>query len=204
VILGFDTGYLMREPVDGMPRLDHAINAALLLAWISLQSGDLVGVYGFDKSVRHYAKPVRGVAGFGRIQQSVAELDYTTHETNFTLGLAELTARLKRRALVILFTDFVDTITAELLVESVQRTASRHVVVFVTLRDALLQRTVEAAPDRFDDVAQAVVAHDLLRDRSVVFERLDRLGVHCIDVPSRGLSVALVNRYLAIKQRGLI
>jgi uncharacterized protein (DUF58 family) len=204
VVLAFDTGYLMREPVDGLARLDHAINAGLLLAWISLQSGDLVGTYGFDMSVRQYLQPIRGVAGFGRIQQAMAELDYNHHETNFTLGLAELNARLKRRALVILFTDFVDTVTAELLIESMQRVAHRHVVVFVTLRDALLQRTLEAAPERFDDVAEAVVAHDLLRDRSIVFERLDRMGVHCIDVASRGLSVALVNRYLAIKQRGLI
>jgi uncharacterized protein (DUF58 family) len=72
------------------------------------------------------------------------------------------------------------------------------------LRDSLLQRTVDRAPGRFADVAEAVIAHDLLRDRSVVFERLQRLGVHCLDVPSRGLSVALVNRYLLVKQRGLI
>ena len=42
------------------------------------------------------------------------------------------------------------------------------------------------------------------RERSIVLERLERLGVHCLDVPSRGLSVALINRYLLIKQRGLI
>jgi uncharacterized protein (DUF58 family) len=204
VILAFDTGYLMREPIEGMPRLDHAINAGLLLAWISLQGGDLVGTYGFDASVRQYMRPVRGMSSFARIQQAAAELDYHHEESNFTLGLAGLSARLKRRALVVLFTDFVDTVTAELLIESMQRVASRHVVVFVTLRDSLPQQTVDAAPGDFEDVAAAVIAHDLLRDRSIVFERLERLGVHCLDVPSRRLSVGLINRYLMIKQRGLI
>jgi uncharacterized protein (DUF58 family) len=204
VVLAFDTGYLMLEPIDGMPRLDHAINAGLLLAWISLHSGDLVGIYGFDAAVRHYLRPIRGVSGFARIQRSTAELDYHHQETNFTLGLAELNARLKRRALVILFTDFVDTVTAELLIESVQRVANRHVVMFVTLRDSFLQRAVDAPPVRFDAIAQAVIAHDFLRDRSIVLERLQRLGVHCLDVPSRGLSAGLINRYLLIKQRGLI
>jgi uncharacterized protein (DUF58 family) len=204
VVLCFDTGYLMREPIEGIPRLDHAINAGLLLAWISLQGGDLVGTYGFDAAVRHYRAPLRGIASFVRIQQATAELAYHHDETNFTLGLAGLSARLKRRALIVLFTDFVDTVTAELLVESVQRVASRHVVVFVTLRDSLLQQTVDAAPDDFERVAEAVIAHDFLRDRSIVFERLDRMGVHCLDVPSRGLSIALINRYLLVKQRGLI
>jgi uncharacterized protein (DUF58 family) len=204
VIMAFDTGYLMLEPVDGMARLDHAINAGLVLAWVSLQGGDLVGTYGFDARVRQFMAPVRGIAGFSRLQRATAELDYHHQETNFTLGLAELNTRLKRRALVILFTDFVDTITAELLIESMQRVANRHLVVFVTQRGSALQRAVDAAPARFADVAQAVIAHDFLRERSIVFERLERLGIHCLDVPSRGLPVALINRYLLIKQRGLI
>ena len=204
VVLAFDTGYLMREPIEGMPRLDHAINAGLLLAWISLRGGDLVGTYGFDAAARQYLAPIRGLAAFARLQQAAAQLDYRAEETNFTLGLAELAVRVKRRALVILFTEFVDTVTAELLIESMQRMASRHVVIFVTLRDSLLQRAVEAAPERFETVAAAVIAQDMLRDRRIVFERLERLGVHCLDVPSRGLSVALINRYLLIKQRRLI
>jgi uncharacterized protein (DUF58 family) len=204
IVLAFDTGYLMAEPVNGLARLDHAINAGLLLAWISLRSGDLVGTYGFDAIARHYQGPIHGARSFARIQQAAAELDYHAEETNFTLGLAELTIRLKRRALVILFTDFVDTVTAELLIESLERIASRHVVVFVTLRDSLLEETIDAAPNGFDSVAKAVVGHDLLRERNIVLERLDRLGIHCLDVASDGLSVGLVNRYLAIKERGLI
>jgi len=204
VVMAFDTGHLMLEPVEGLTRLDHAINAALVLGWISLQGGDLVGTYGFDAVVRQYLGPQRGVSSFPRIQRATAELAYQHQETNFTLGLAELNARLKRRALVILFTDFVDTITAELLVESMQRVANRHLVVFVTQRGSVLQRAVDATPNQFVDVAKAVIAQDFLRDRSIVFERLQRLGIHCLDVPSRGLSVALINRYLLIKQRGLI
>jgi uncharacterized protein (DUF58 family) len=204
VIMAFDTGYLMLEPVEGITRLDHAINAALVLAWVSLQGGDLVGTYGFDAKVRQYIGPQRGIASFPRLTRATAELEYQHQETNFTLGLAELNARLKRRALVILFTDFVDTITAELLIESMQRVANRHVVVFVTQRGSILQRAVDAAPGQIVDVAKAVIAQEFLRDRSIVFERLARLGIHCLDVPSQGLSVALINRYLMIKQRGLI
>ena len=204
VVLAFDTGYLMVEPVDGLPRLDHAINAGLLLAWISLQGGDLVGLYGFDEVLRQYQQPRRGVANFTQLLRATARLDYHHTETNFTLGLAELSARLKRRALVILFTEFIDTVTAELLVQSMARIARQHVVVFVTLRDAVLHGLAEAPPNKFDDVAKAVIAYDFLRERTTVLERLARLGVQCLDVPSRSLPVGLINRYLTIKQRGLL
>jgi len=204
IILAFDTGHLMLEPIDEIPRLDHAINAGLLLAWISLQSGDLVGIYGFDAAVREYLGPSRGIASLARIQRAAATLDYCHEETNFTLGLAELNARLKRRALVVLFTDFVDTITAELLIESMQRVANRHVVIFVVLRGAVLQRMADAEPESFAEISRAVVAYDFLRERALVLERLARIGIHCLDVSPGGLSTGLINRYMLIKQRGLI
>jgi len=204
VVLAFDTGHLMVEPINGLARLDHAIEAGLLLGWVSLRSGDLVGSYGFDALVRHYQQPGRGVDYLARIQRGTSRLEYRNEETNFTLGLAELNLRLKRRALVILFTEFVDTISAELLIESLQRMANHHLVIFVTLKDPMLGRIMTAAPTTFDRVAQAVVAQDFQRERAVVLERIARLGVHCLDVPVRGLSMALINRYFDIKQRGLM
>ena len=178
----------------------------LLLAWVSLQGGDLVGMLWLRRALAPISAAASAVSPTSRrLQRATAELDYRHQETNFTLGLAELNARLKRRALVILFTDFVDTVTAELMIESMQRVARRH---RRGLRDPARRRSCSGSsrrrPSRFDDVAQAVIAHDFLRERSTVFERLERLGMHCLDVPSRGLPVALINRYLLIKQRGLI
>jgi len=154
--------------------------------------------------VRSYHVPARGLSRFAHVQRATAELDYNAEETNYTLGLAELNVRLKRRALIILFTEFVDTITAELLIESLERAHSRHVVVLVTLRDNDLQHAIDAEPRSFEAVAEAVIAQDIQRDRSVVFERLERMGLHCLDVSTSGVTVALIVRYLMIKQRGLI
>ena len=204
VVLAYDTGHLMREPLDGLARLDHSINSGLLLAWLALRSGDLVGTYSFDARPGRFVPPMRGMPRFRSLQQVSADLAYSTNETNFTLGLTSLSARLDRRALIVLFTDFVDTVTAELLVENAQRLARRHLVVFVALRDALLADTFDAAPGGVRQLARAVIAYDLLRDRSVVLERLQRLGVHCLDVPAARLSMALLNKYILIKQRDLL
>jgi len=204
VIMAFDTGHMMLEPLDGIPRLDHAIHAGLLLSWIALRGGDLVGSFAFDSTPRHWIQPFRGLAGYPKLLRATAELAYRTEETNFTLGLAELAVRLKRRALVVLFTDFVDTITVELMVESLQRVGQKHVVIFVSLRDPALQALVDARPDHAGALAEAVVAHDFLRERAAVFSRLARLGVHCLDVDRQAVSVALINKYVAIKQRGLL
>ena len=55
VVVAIDTGHLMREPLVGIPRLDHAINGGLLLSYFCLRTGDRVGLFGFDEKVRCFA-----------------------------------------------------------------------------------------------------------------------------------------------------
>jgi uncharacterized protein (DUF58 family) len=208
IILALDTGHLMREPIGGVPRLDHAINAALLLSYASLKGGDRVGLFGFDARVRLRAEPLGGVDRFPRLQRMTAALDYAAEETNFTLGLTLLSQQLRRRSLIVLFTDFVDTVTAELMVENLGRLSGRHLVLFVTLQDPELRTIVDAAPDSIpgsmEAVARSVVADELRKERLVVFERLRRLGVQCLEAPYNRVGTDLINRYLAIKQREMI
>ena len=204
IVLAIDTGHLMSETLDGIPKLDHAINAGLLLAYASLRHGDRVGLFGFDSEVRLAMAPVAGLGGFERLRRAAAGLDYNTQETNYALGLARLTAGLNRRSLIILQTDFVDTITAELMIDNLQRLGRRHLVLFVALNEPELAATAQAPPANVAELTRAVIADDFLRERRVVFERLRRLGVHCLDVPSASLGADLVNHYLEIKRHELI
>ncbi len=204
IVLGFDTGHLMLEPIDGLSRLDHAIKAGLALGWVALHHGDLIGACGFDAAFRHFIEPGRGMSYFSKLQRFASVLNYHTEETNFTLGLAELTSRLRRRALVVVFTEFVDTISAEMLIESLHHTAKRHAVLFVSFKDPLLTALRDAPPDTVSATAQAVLAGDFLRERSIVLERIARLGIHCLEAPARGLPAGVLNRYLSIKQKGLL
>ncbi len=204
VILAFDAGHLMQEPVDGVPRLDHSIGLGLMLSRFAVMAGDLVGSYAFDSRPRQYLAPDRGMHAFRRLQQASAGIAYSNDETNFTLGLAELQTRLRRRSLIVLFTDFIDTVTSELLFENVRRIATRHLLIFVTIRDRLLADIFEAPPDNDAQVARAVLAADFRREHAIVLEKLERLGIQCLDLSPAELPLALLNRYLLIKQRGLL
>lgn len=204
VVLAFDTGHRMGEPLEGAPRLDHAINAGLLLAYCSLKTGDRVSLFAFDERVRMHAEVAGGTRSMAAIQRRLAELDYSNGETNFTLGLTDLSMRLRRRALVVVLTEFADTVTAELMIENLDRLARRHIVVFACLKDTELSSLSGAAPADDLDVSRAVVAADLERDREVVLRRLARSGILCVDAPPHALSAALVDRYLEVKRRELI
>ena len=204
IVLSVDCGYLMRAPLAGMPRLDHAVRAALAMIYAALAAGDRAGLYGLAATPGSYVEPVAGLARFPLLRRAAANLDYRSEETNFTLGLAHLGTRLKHRALVVLMTDFIDATSAELMVESLSRMARHHLVLFVALADPALNLAAKKLPDTVDDVARSVIAGDLLRDRRLVLERLQRRGVHCLEARPDQLVAALVARYLGIRQLELI
>ncbi|MEM7742745.1 MAG: DUF58 domain-containing protein [Pseudomonadota bacterium] len=204
VILALDNGYLMREEVGGLPKIDHAVNAALACAWAAGLGGDLVGMYAFDSQPRIFLPPEPGRAAFARLRTRMAELDYESVETNHTLAMARLHTRLKRRSLVVVFSDFVDTTTAELLVENITVLNRSHVIVFVALSDPHLEEIANASPHGMTDVARAVSAAQMIRERRIVMERLQRLGVFVVDTAPQAVTARLISTYLTIKSRELI
>ncbi|HEX2559572.1 DUF58 domain-containing protein [Phenylobacterium sp.] len=204
IILALDTGRLMCAPLAGAPRIDRAINAALLLAFVSLKLGDRVGLFAFDAKPRVASGVTAGAQSFPLLQRLAASIDYTTEETNFTLGLSTLLGRLDRRSLVVVFTDFADPTSAELMIENVGRLLRTHHVLFVAFRDEELESLLSAEPQAPEDVSRAVVAGTLLQQRELVFGRLTRMGAQIVDAPAGRMGTALVNAYLDAKRRDLL
>jgi uncharacterized protein (DUF58 family) len=204
IILALDCGRLMSAPVAGQARIDHAINAALILAFVGLKLGDRVGLFAFDARPRMTSGAATGVRAFPALQRLAAKVDYSTEETNFTLGLTSLAGGLERRSLVVVFTDFADPTSAALMVEHVGRLARTHLVLLVTFRDEELERLAAAEPATPDDVSRAVVAARLLKQRESVLGQLRRLGVQILQARTADLGPGLINRYLDVKRRELV
>lgn len=204
IVFAFDTGRLMSEPLAGQPKIDRAINAALLLAYVSLRAGDKTALYSFDARPGLTSNILSGGAAFTHIQALAAQIEYSANEANYTLALTDLASRLNRRSLIILFTDFVDTTSTELMLETIGRLTSRHLVLFATFRDDALETMIEAPPTHVEDISRAVIADTLLDERRLVFRRLQRLGAHVIETTPDQFGAKLVSRYLDIKRRDIL
>lgn len=204
VVMALDCGRAMSEPLDGAPRIDRAINGALLLAQACLRSGDRAGFFAFDAAPRLSTGAVGGPNAFAVLQQMAGRIDYSAEETNYTLGLSVLAGELQRRSLIVVFTDFTDPTAAQLMIESVGKLVRRHLLMFVVLRDEELEGMIAAEPVEPEDVARAVFAASLRRERELVISRLRRLGVHIVETPADRIGPAVINSYLDLKRRDLL
>ncbi|MBI1402329.1 MAG: DUF58 domain-containing protein [Porphyrobacter sp.] len=199
IVFAFDCGAAMCEPVEGLPRIDRAVSAALTCAYVALKGGDKVALFGFAQRPQLMTPFVADARAFHRLQSAAAGLDYTSAEPNFTLALATLTSKLKRRSLVVVFSDFTDPTAAELMVESLGRLADRHLVLFVTMADAEIEAMIAAPPGDIATLARSVTAETLSQQRKLVLERLRRMGIDVIEAPWNKIGPQLIDRYFLIK-----
>jgi uncharacterized protein (DUF58 family) len=202
IVFAFDCGQAMCEPVDGLPRIDRAVSAALTAAWVAVKGGDRVSLFGFARRPE-VMTPFYGEArAFHRLQSAAACLDYRAEEPNFTLALATLSAKLKRRSLIVLFTEITDPTSAELMIESLGRLVGRHLVLFVAIDDSELGGLQAAEPADLDALSTAVAADTLARQRAVVLQRLRQLGIDVVEAPWQAMGYRLIDRYLNVKRKG--
>ena len=199
IVFAFDCGQAMCEPVDGLPRIDRAVSAALTCGYVALKGGDKVALFGFAQRPQIMTPFITDPRAFHRLQSAAAGLDYQPAEPNFTLALATLTAKLKRRSLVVVFSDFTDPTSAELMVESLGRLVGKHLVLFVTIADSEIEALIAAPPGDIATLARSVTADTLAQQRKLVLTRLRRLGIDVLEAPWAAIGPRLIDRYLAIR-----
>ncbi len=209
IVLAVDSGRMMSDPLvtpDGVsePRLDRAVSAALTLGYVALRLEDRVSLASFAARPRVTGREYVRLADFAQLRRAAADIDYAAEETNFTLGLASIGAALKRRAMIVLFTEFADATSAELMIRAAERLVAKHLLLFVVMTDSELENLSARVPATADDVAGATIAAELLRDRRVVLARLRRMGAHVLEVPPQGLAAGLLATYIRIKRQGMI
>ncbi len=204
VLICLDAGRTMAARVDSMTKLDHAINAALFLAFIAIQNGDRVGIAVFADGVRAFLPPSAGKPQYRRIVDLLYRTEPILTYVDYQALFRELATRLHKRALVAVLTDLIDEEQAQSLLIPLKRLAVRHVPICITLRDQAVEDLICRNPQESIDVFKQAVAIDLLEEREYEKAKIAKNGIHIIDSTPRNLSIAAVNRYLEIKRRGLI
>jgi uncharacterized protein (DUF58 family) len=204
VMLLIDCGRLMTPRVGDVRKLDYAVTAALSLAGVAGSAGDRVGAVAFARTILAATAPRSTRASIASLTELLYDLEPQFEEANYGAAFAYLRRHLRKRSLVVLFTDGVDPLAQPALTAELAALARRHVVLCAFMSDAAIESALETAPVAVGDAYRTAVALDLREERRAAAGRLTRAGAIVVDVPARELTVALVDRYLRVKQRGLL
>ncbi len=204
VLLLLDCGRLMTPYVGDQRKLDYAVTAALSLASIAALASDRVGAVAFAREILTARAPRSTAASLHELSEALYDLEPRFEEADYARVLNFTGRQLRRRSLVVLLTDVVDPIAQSLVLAELATLTRKHLVVCLFMNDAAVTSALAAEPRTPLDAYRMDVALGLWHERRMAAANLERRGTIVVDAPARTLSVALIDEYLRIKQRGLL
>jgi len=201
VMLVLDVGRTMLAEVEGIQKIDYAINAALMLAYVAADTDDNVGLLVFADTVQTYLPPKKGRAQLHAILEALHNIQASLVEPDYLQALTFLQTRFRKRSLMVCFTDLWDPDSSHMTIAELARLQPRHMVAAVTLLDTKLKDAAEQEPATVTAVYKKAVAMQVLQDRQRALSALTQRGILVVDSPAEKLSADLVNKYLEVKER---
>lgn len=202
ILLLLDAGRKMETQVQGLSKFDWALNALLAFSSVSLGRGDQVGAVVFHRDVLRSVPTRSGTNHLQALLGALHDVQPEAIEPDYERVFLHIARLLKRRSLIVLFTDLIDPMASRTLMKSVQLFASHHLLLLVTLSDsALLEKGAQHPGDALAAYEKGV-ALDLLNLRRQALLALSKTqGAVVLDVPPEKMDEALIEKYLAIKVR---
>ena len=204
IVVLLDAGRLMTSRIEQLSKLDHAINAALSIAYVAASGGDNIGLLVFTRQVTNWLPPQRGHAQTNAILEALYNIKPQMIESSYSRAFQYFQQNCKRRSLVIILTDLVDRDASAELLAHTATLLPRHLPLIVTIGDKDLRSLVAQTPREVSDIYKQSVAEELLQQREEALARITELGGLVLDVPAGQLALQLVNKYLEVKERGLL
>ena len=204
IVVMLDTGRLMTARIGNLSKLDHAINATLSIAYVAAAGGDNVGLMVFSRRVINFLPPRRGRDQVNRLMEALYNVEPQLIEPSYARAFNFFGANYRRRSLVVILTDLVDRDASAELLAHTSKLVPRHLPLIVTIGDTDLRELVRLKPATSADVYRQSVAEEILRQREEALSRIRHAGGLALDVPAGRLSLELVNKYLEVKERGLL
>jgi len=203
VVLVLDTSRTSAGRVDDVPRLDSAMDAALLLAALAARAGDRIDFVAGDRRVRSRLRSAGAREVSARLQDAMADLEPVIAEADWDALAGAVQGLGRQRALVVLLTPLEPSAVEEGLLTVLPALTRHHRVVLASVRDPELAR-LAGARDTIDEVYDAAAAEQAGSRRRRTSELLTKLGVDVVDADAEGLPPALADHYLSLKAQGLL
>lgn len=199
-----DAGRLLRARSGPYTLLDATVTGALTLAQVAIASGDRVGLLAYGRRIQHRIAPARGAGHLRTLAEALATVSADGVEADHGAAAAAFLASQKRRALVVWLTEVAETAGVPDVIEHTLRLTASHVVLFAVARQPEVEALAASSPATAAAMYRVMSAQETLGRREALLHGLGQRGAMVLEVAPADLSSGLVDRYLEVKERGLL
>jgi len=204
ILLCLDRGHRMAARVEQITRLDHAVNASVLISYICNRMEDKIGILSFDTTADKGLPSQRGSAHLRAITAYVSTLEAEYRHTDYLALAANLRRRLHHRTLILILTVLPEREERFDLLRAVDMLAPQHLPLFVVLTDRDLRAQAQFLPANREELSRTLVARDLWLGHTELTRELRSRGAMVVDSTAVDWGVDAVNAYIDVKKRQLL
>jgi uncharacterized protein (DUF58 family) len=201
LLLVLDTSRTSAGRVGDVPRLDAALDAALLLSTLADRAGDRVDLLAFDRAPRAAVERAPRGALLPRLVEAMAGLEPALVELDGRRLVGEVLRRAPHRSLVVLFTTLDPAPLEEGLLPVLASLTRRHTVVLAAVADPRVEELAASSGDA-EAVYAAAAAERARGERRRTTAVLRRRGVEVVEAPPASFAPAVADAYLSLKAAG--
>lgn len=202
VLILLDNGRTMAGQVAGVPRVEHAMDAVMMVTAVATRLGDRTGLMAFDRHVRAVVPPSAQRSQLGAVTAAMYDLEPALAESDVHGAFTQAVARFRRRSLIVVLTELAESAVTETLLPALPIVARQHLVLIGAVRDPgvvdLAARPVREPADAYGRVA----ALDALDRRRRTVHLLRAAGATVVDAAPGRLGPDLTDAYLSFKATG--
>lgn len=204
IYVALDTGRTMEMPFAGLSLLDYSINATLMVQSLALVKYDRAGMFTFGKKINNLVPADKRPNQMQLIMEALYNIETNYDESNFSALYAQMKRQISHRSLILLFTSFESMDGLNRNLSYLKGINKHHLLVVVFFKNKEITELANQKPANSEQLAKRIVAAKIEYDKRLMVRELAKYGILSLLTIPEDLNIAVMNKYLEIKGRGLI
>jgi uncharacterized protein (DUF58 family) len=204
ILICVDQGHRMAARSEHVTKVDHAVNASVVISYICNRMEDRVGILSFGAEVHRGIQQGRGPEHLRQITSFAAGINAEYIHTDYTALAIHLRRRLRRRTLILIMTDLPEGRGIFPLVKAVRMLTPQHLPLVAVMSDPAMKAAAGFVPANHPELCRSLVAREMVHERQQAMKELRSFGAMVIDTTPEQIGVEAINAYLDVKRRQVL
>ena len=197
-------GRVMQMPFEELTLLDYAINSSLVMLNTAFVKDDYPGLITFNKEVTAMVPPSKKRTQISELLETLYNQQTDFSEANYAKLFFWIRKKIKKRALVFLYTNFEGLVSLQRELDYLKSIAKYHRLIVVIFKNVELNKLVNEPSEDLEEIYTKTIAAKFQLEKHLIVRELNKNGIDTVLTTPENLTVNTINKYLEIKARGML
>ncbi len=199
-----DLSRTMKMPFNQMRLIDYAINTSLVLSNTSLIKEDKAGIITFSNTIHSIKKAERRNLTMKNILELLYKENTNFNEADFEKLYITIKRNITQRSLLFLYTNFEGFTSLKRQINILRKINKSHLLVVVFFENYEISNIARQKASTIEDIYISTTAETNIFEKNKIVKELRKYGILSILTKPENITVNTINKYLEIKDSGLI